>query len=77
MACYEFNNKKPVVHELSFIHPLAAITGNVIIGKDVYIGPDAAILATGGLNNPQVPYFSPAKWVAKVRENNLGTNPVV
>lgn len=36
-----------------------------------------AILATGGLNDTQVPYFSPAKWVAKIRENNLGTNPVL
>jgi oligopeptidase B len=36
-----------------------------------------AIFATGGLNDTQVPYFSPAKWVAKVRENNLGTNPVL
>jgi oligopeptidase B len=36
-----------------------------------------AILATGGLNDTQVPYFSPAKWVAKVREMNTGTNPVL
>ncbi len=36
-----------------------------------------AILATGGLNDTQVPYFSPAKWVAKVREHNIGTNTVV
>ncbi len=36
-----------------------------------------SILATGGLNDTQVPYFSPAKWVARVRENNLGTNPVL
>jgi oligopeptidase B len=36
-----------------------------------------AILATGGLNDTQVPYFSPAKWVVKVRENNLGPNPVL
>lgn len=36
-----------------------------------------AILATGGLNDTQVPYYSPAKWVAKVRENNLGNNPVL
>jgi oligopeptidase B len=36
-----------------------------------------AILATGGLNDTQVPYFSPAKWVAKVREHNTGKNPVV
>jgi oligopeptidase B len=36
-----------------------------------------AILATGGLNDTQVPYFSPAKWVAKVREYNTGTAPVL
>jgi oligopeptidase B len=36
-----------------------------------------AILATGGLNDTQVPYFSPAKWVAKVREHNTGKNPVL
>ncbi len=36
-----------------------------------------AIFATGGLHDTQVLYSSPAKWVAKVRENNLGTNPVL
>jgi oligopeptidase B len=36
-----------------------------------------AIFATGGLHDTQVPYFSPAKWVARIRENNLGTNPVL
>ena len=36
-----------------------------------------AIFATGGLNDTQVPYFSPAKWVQKVRENNTGSEPVL
>ena len=36
-----------------------------------------AIFATGGLHDTQVPYFSPAKWVAKVREHNTGDNPVL
>ena len=36
-----------------------------------------AIFSTGGLNDTQVPYYSPAKWVAKVRENNTGNNPVL
>lgn len=45
---YEFNGFKPVIHESSFIHPLAAITGNVIIGKDCYIGPGAALRGDWG-----------------------------
>jgi phenylacetic acid degradation protein len=45
---YEFNNYKPVIHESSFIHPLAVITGNVIIGKDCYIGPGAALRGDWG-----------------------------
>lgn len=45
---YEFNNYKPVIHESSFVHPLAAVTGNVIIGKNVYIGPGAAIRGDWG-----------------------------
>jgi oligopeptidase B len=36
-----------------------------------------AIFATGGLNDTQVPYFSPAKWVQRVRDNNTGKNPVL
>jgi oligopeptidase B len=36
-----------------------------------------AILATGGLNDTQVPFYSPAKWVARVREMNTGKNPIL
>lgn len=45
---YEFNGYKPVIHETSFIHPQAAVTGNVIIGKDCYIGPGAALRGDWG-----------------------------
>jgi len=45
---YEFDGYKPVVHESAFIHPQAVVTGNVIIGKDVYIGPGAAIRGDWG-----------------------------
>lgn len=45
---FEFNGFKPVVHPSSFIHPNATVTGNVIIGKDVYIGPSAAIRGDWG-----------------------------
>lgn len=45
---YSFKGHIPVVHESSFVHPLAAVTGNVIIGKDCYIGPGAAIRGDWG-----------------------------
>ena len=45
---YSFKDFVPVVHESSFIHPLAAVTGNVIIGKDCYIGPGAALRGDWG-----------------------------
>ena len=45
---YSFQGFTPVVHESSFIHPQAAVTGNVIIGKDVYVGPGAAIRGDWG-----------------------------
>lgn len=45
---YEFQGYKPVIHESAFIHPQAAVTGNVHIGKNVYIGPGAAIRGDWG-----------------------------
>lgn len=45
---YEFKGFIPVIHESSFIHPQASVTGNVIIGKDVYVGPGAAIRGDWG-----------------------------
>ena len=45
---YSFNNYVPVIHDSSFIHPHAAITGNVIIGKNCYIGPGAALRGDWG-----------------------------
>jgi phenylacetic acid degradation protein/carnitine operon protein CaiE len=45
---YEFEGFKPVVHPSSFIHPQAAVTGNVIIGANVYVGPGAAIRGDWG-----------------------------
>ncbi|MBK7905019.1 MAG: transferase hexapeptide repeat family protein [Gemmatimonadetes bacterium] len=45
---YAFDGFIPVVHETAFVHPQAAVTGNVIIGRDVYIGPGAAIRGDWG-----------------------------
>lgn len=45
---YAFKGFVPVVHPTAFVHPQAAVTGNVIIGKDVYIGPGAALRGDWG-----------------------------
>jgi phenylacetic acid degradation protein/carnitine operon protein CaiE len=45
---YSFKGFIPVIHPSSFIHPQAAVTGNVIIGKNVYVGPGAAIRGDWG-----------------------------
>jgi carbonic anhydrase/acetyltransferase-like protein (isoleucine patch superfamily) len=45
---FEFDGFKPVIHKSAYIHPRATIVGNVIIGKDVYIGPGAAIRGDWG-----------------------------
>ncbi|MBK9736006.1 MAG: transferase hexapeptide repeat family protein [Saprospiraceae bacterium] len=45
---YEFNGYIPVIHETSFVHQQATVTGNVIIGRHVYIGPGAAIRGDWG-----------------------------
>lgn len=45
---YSFDGHIPVIHESSFVHPLAAVTGNVIIGKNCYIGPGAALRGDWG-----------------------------
>ena len=48
MSIYEFNGFIPVIDASSFVHPQANVTGNVIIGKDVYIGPGAVLRGDWG-----------------------------
>ncbi|MBI1809884.1 MAG: transferase hexapeptide repeat family protein [Gemmatimonadetes bacterium] len=45
---YEFQGFVPVVHESAFVHPQATVTGNVVIGRDVYIGPGCALRGDWG-----------------------------
>lgn len=45
---YEFNGFIPVIHESAFIHPQANVTGNVFIGKNVYIGPNCVLRGDWG-----------------------------
>jgi phenylacetic acid degradation protein len=45
---YSFKGFIPVADPSSFVHPQATVTGNVIIGKNVYIGPGAALRGDWG-----------------------------
>lgn len=45
---FEFNGFKPVINESAFIHPNATVIGNVIIGKNVYVGPGAVLRGDWG-----------------------------
>ena len=40
---FKFKKFTPVIHPSSFIHPLASVTGNVNIGKNVFVGSGAAL----------------------------------
>ena len=45
---FEYEGFRPVIHESAFVHPNATVTGNVVIGRDVYVGPGAAIRGDWG-----------------------------
>lgn len=45
---YSFNGYVPVIDESAFVHPQACVTGNVVIGKNVYVGPGAALRGDWG-----------------------------
>lgn len=45
---FEIDGVRPVIHESAFVHPNATVTGNVVIGRDVYVGPGAAIRGDWG-----------------------------
>ena len=43
MALFEFNGMRPRVDATAYVHPLAVVTGDVIIGAHCYIGPHASL----------------------------------
>jgi phenylacetic acid degradation protein len=45
---FAFEGIVPVVHPSAFVHPNATVTGHVSIGRDVYVGPGAAIRGDWG-----------------------------
>ena len=45
---YAFKGMVPVVDPSAFVHPQANVTGDVWIGKNVYIGPGAVLRGDWG-----------------------------
>jgi len=43
MPCYRFQGISPVVDPSSFVHPLASLIGDVIVGPGCYIAPGASL----------------------------------
>ncbi|MBV8124334.1 MAG: phenylacetic acid degradation protein PaaY [Burkholderiaceae bacterium] len=43
MPCYAIDGVIPVVHPSAHVHPTATLIGDVIVGRDCYIGPSASL----------------------------------
>ena len=43
MACYEINGLVPVVDPTAFVHPMATLIGDVIVGPGCYVAPGASL----------------------------------
>lgn len=43
MPIYQIDGLTPVVPEESYVHPTAVLIGDVILGKGVYVGPNASL----------------------------------
>ncbi|RQP14233.1 MAG: transferase hexapeptide repeat family protein [Chryseobacterium sp.] len=48
MHIYSYHGVRPVIKESAYIHPQAVIIGNVEIGEEVYVGPNAVIRGDWG-----------------------------
>jgi phenylacetic acid degradation protein len=43
VACYEINGLVPVVDPTAFVHPMATLVGDVIVGAGCYVAPGASL----------------------------------
>lgn len=59
------------IHDMLAYTYIASYSPYDNIAKKAY----PAILAVGGLTDPRVTYWEPAKWIAKLRENNFSRKP--
>ena len=69
---YAFEDYVPVVHESAYVHPDAAVTGNVTIGRDSLVGRER----TGPRTRVAIP-LSDVRTVEARRTDPIGTAAVV
>lgn len=48
MTFYRFDGLIPVVHPAAYVHPSAVVIGDVQLGADCYVGPNASLRADFG-----------------------------
>jgi len=86
MSVYSLDGVIPVVDQSTFIHPLAAVIGDVIIGPHCYIGPGAALrgdlgrIVIGAGSNVQdncVLHTFPGKEVVLEESSHIGHGAVL
>jgi phenylacetic acid degradation protein len=83
---FSFQGFIPVIHKSAFIHPQATVIGNVIIGKDVYVGPSAVIRGDWGgiviedgcnIQETCVIHVFPGKSITLKRNAHIGHGAVI
>lgn len=83
---FSFKGFIPVIHPSAFIHPQATVIGNVIIGKDVYVGPSAVIRGDWGgiviedgcnIQETCVIHVFPGKSITLKRNAHIGHGAVI
>lgn len=86
MPVYSVDGLIPVVDPTSFVHPLAALIGDVIVGPRCYIGPGASLrgdmgrIVVGPGSNVQdncVLHTFPAKEVILEEDSHIGHGAVL
>ena len=83
---YEFDGYKPVINPSSYVHKEATIIGNVIVGKDVYIGPGASLRGDWGqiiikdgcnIQDNCIIHIFPGKNVVLEKNSHIGHGAII
>ncbi len=86
MPCYEFEGLRPVVDPTAFVHPLAVLIGDVIIGPGCLVAPGASLrgdigritmLAGSNVQDNCVIHCFPGKGVTIEEDGHVGHGAIL